>query len=202
VAWKSVNWLVKFTLKYIRNVFITYWIYKNCSKWDPPCSTYNSQCGDTVLQINWHVYIFQYSYWYKRLFWVNWLLGHSVFWLKEHTLDGFHKILATVRKQKNFHLIHRDKIKQDAPTVFQEMMNLEYCNTWHIFTVHGSRYMCTEQHDKVLSLVSMNQGTLRNGSIPLSHIYILSFPYHAAGDSNNELLTMDTEYFTSEVHNM
>jgi hypothetical protein len=31
-AQKSVNWLVKCALKYVRNVFITYLIYKNCSK--------------------------------------------------------------------------------------------------------------------------------------------------------------------------
>jgi hypothetical protein len=29
---KSVDWLVKRTLKYVRNVIITYWIYKNCPK--------------------------------------------------------------------------------------------------------------------------------------------------------------------------
>jgi hypothetical protein len=137
------------------------------------------------------------------MFWVNWLLGHSVFWLKEHALDGFQKILATIRKQKNFHLIRRDKIMQDAPTVFQEMMNFEYCNTWHIFIVHVSHYMHTKLHDKVLSLESMNKGTLRKGSISLSHIYILSFPSHAEGDSHNELLTMDTDrilHFWSRYH--
>jgi hypothetical protein len=52
---KSVNVLVKFTLKYAKNYFITYWIYKNCSKWDSPCSMHNSQCCDTVLQIDWQV---------------------------------------------------------------------------------------------------------------------------------------------------
>jgi hypothetical protein len=33
MAQKSVNWLVKCILKYVRNFFITYRIYKNCPKW-------------------------------------------------------------------------------------------------------------------------------------------------------------------------
>jgi hypothetical protein len=53
VAQKSVHWLVKCTLKYVRNSFITYWIYKNRSKWEPPCSVHNSQCCGTVLKIDW-----------------------------------------------------------------------------------------------------------------------------------------------------
>jgi hypothetical protein len=60
VAQKSVNLLVKCTIKYSSDFFITYWIYKNCSKWDPPCSVHKSQRCDTVLQIHWQVYIWTF----------------------------------------------------------------------------------------------------------------------------------------------
>jgi hypothetical protein len=50
-AQKSFNWLVKGTLKYVRNFFITYRVFKNFSKWDLPCWVHNSQRCETVLQI-------------------------------------------------------------------------------------------------------------------------------------------------------
>jgi hypothetical protein len=42
----------KSTLKYVKNFFITYRIYKNCSKWAPPCSVHSSQCCDAILGSN------------------------------------------------------------------------------------------------------------------------------------------------------
>jgi hypothetical protein len=47
--------LKSYTRKCIRNVYVSYWIYKNSSKWDPPCSMHNAQRCDTVLQIDWQV---------------------------------------------------------------------------------------------------------------------------------------------------
>jgi hypothetical protein len=36
-ASNSVNWLLECAEKYIRNFYITYWIYNNYTKWDPVC---------------------------------------------------------------------------------------------------------------------------------------------------------------------
>jgi hypothetical protein len=55
MAQKSVNWLVKYTSKYVRHFFITYWTLKNCLEWDPQYSLHNSQRSDGVLQIDWQV---------------------------------------------------------------------------------------------------------------------------------------------------
>jgi hypothetical protein len=50
-ARKSVNCLLKCTLKYNRNNFLAYWIYKNCSKWEPACLAHKLQGCDTVPQV-------------------------------------------------------------------------------------------------------------------------------------------------------
>jgi hypothetical protein len=48
MAQESVNWLVKYMLKYVRYFFITYWICKNCPKWD---SIYSQH---TMLTMPWY----------------------------------------------------------------------------------------------------------------------------------------------------
>jgi hypothetical protein len=55
MAEKSVNWLVKCKLNYIRNMCITHWIYKNILKYDPLRWTRNSRRCDTVLHIQWQI---------------------------------------------------------------------------------------------------------------------------------------------------
>jgi hypothetical protein len=35
--------LLKCTLQNVRNVFVSYWIYTNCTKWDPLCPMHKSQ---------------------------------------------------------------------------------------------------------------------------------------------------------------
>jgi hypothetical protein len=50
---RCVNKLVKYILKYVRNVFITHWMKKKLTKWDPPFSVHYPQHCDTVLQIDW-----------------------------------------------------------------------------------------------------------------------------------------------------
>jgi hypothetical protein len=53
VAQKSADRLVKYVIKCVVNFFVTHWIYKNCLKWDSPCSVHNCLCSDTVLKIDW-----------------------------------------------------------------------------------------------------------------------------------------------------
>jgi len=48
VAQTSVTRLVECTLDFAVNFFITYRFYKNCLKWEPPCSLHNSQRCYTV----------------------------------------------------------------------------------------------------------------------------------------------------------
>jgi hypothetical protein len=63
MAQMSSKWLVTFLLRYVRNFFTAYCIYKNCSKWDPPFSVHNSQCCDTALQIDWHNSVLASKFW-------------------------------------------------------------------------------------------------------------------------------------------
>ena len=48
---KSVHSFIKCILSF---KFISYQIYKNCLKWDPPYSMHNSQHYDTIWQVDWH----------------------------------------------------------------------------------------------------------------------------------------------------
>jgi hypothetical protein len=51
MAQNSVNWLVKYIIEYETKFLIIYWIYKNFSKWDPPCSMHNSQNCHAVINL-------------------------------------------------------------------------------------------------------------------------------------------------------
>jgi len=51
------NMVVKSEPKYVVTLFNAHWIYKNYSKWNPPCSIHNSQSCDTAVQTDWHNFV-------------------------------------------------------------------------------------------------------------------------------------------------
>jgi hypothetical protein len=103
------------------------------------------------------------------------------------------KFWQLLGSKKNFHLIHIDKIMQDAPTLFQEMTNLEYRNPRHIFTMHVSSMHWATRRSPIIRKYESRHIKIWKYLL-IAHLYTFIF-YHAERDSHSELLTMDTEYF-------
>jgi hypothetical protein len=75
---KPVNRLVRCTLKYVRNVSITYWIKKDVRNeiLHVQCTTHNNVIPFYKVTGRFKS---EHSHEYERIFYVNWLSGHSVF---------------------------------------------------------------------------------------------------------------------------
>lgn len=73
----SVNWLNKWTLKYVRNFSITYWTSKSYSKWDHRSS--NSQLTTLWCRSAYWLEVLNLNIPVCGMFYVNWLLSYLYF---------------------------------------------------------------------------------------------------------------------------